>query len=123
MPQVSSSVDRVIGMPWFSEKLRWGKDTFDETVTDIPSFWEVQSGALDIRQKFFEWVDSTKGTIDTVRGGAQKVENTYNEAKETYDDAKKTFDEAKNTLNDLWEKVEQVQGVVEGVKNITTFWE
>ncbi len=119
MPQVSSTIDNAVGMPWFSEKLRWGKDTFDNTVTDIPSLNEFKSWALDAQKKFLDGVDSTKDTIDTVRGWAQKVEDTYNWAKETYDQAKNTLDEAKQTFEDLSGKVQEVQGVVESVQELT----
>lgn len=121
-PEKTSKIE---GMIWFwgiTESVRWGKENFDSVITDIPSLNEVQSGAIDAKDKFLDWVDKTKQTIDTVRWGAQKVESTYNDAKETYEGAKETFDQTKETLNQLWEKVEQVQWVVEWVQKITWGW-
>ena len=119
-PWLASSIDSVLWISGFSETLRGGKETFDGAITDIPSLNEVRSWALDAKEKFLEWVDTTKETIDSVRGGAQKAEETYNDAKETFDSAKNTFDSAKQTFDDLSWKVEQVQWVVEDVQNISS---
>lgn len=113
-PATVSQIDDIIWIPGLSERIKWGKESFDAIVTDIPSIGEVQSGALDAKKKFLDGVDSTKETIDSVRGGAQKVESTYNEAKESFDQAKETFDTVKGTIDDLWEKIEQVQVITGG---------
>lgn len=118
-PDISRQIDNLLWISGFSDTLRWGKESFDDVVTDIPSLGEVRSGALDAKQKFLDGVDTTKETIDSVRGWAQKAEETLTEAKETYDQAKETYDQAKETFNDLTGKVEEVQGVMEDVQNIT----
>ncbi len=100
-PETASKIDSIVGLPGFSENLRWVKDNFDSAITDIPSVDEFKSWALDIKDKFTDGVETTKDTIDSIRDGAQKVENTYNDAKETFEDAKWVFEDATEKVNDL----------------------
>jgi len=113
-PEVASSIDNMLGMPWFSENIRNGKDFFDSSMTNT-SMWEFRSWALDIKDKFVEWVSTTKDTIDDIRWWAQAVEDTYNSAIETYN-------ELKWTLEDWKEKVEQIQWVINSVTELTWTW-
>jgi len=117
-PSLASNIDSTIGLHWFSEKLRWGKENFDNAITDIPSLNEVRTWALDAKEKFLEGVDTTKETIDSVRGWVQKAENTYNEARETMDQAKETFDQAKETFDSVTGKVWEIQWVVDDIQKI-----
>ncbi len=105
LPQVSSTIDSIIGLPGFSERLRGSKEDFDGAITNIPSLQEVRSGALDAQEKLLNGIDTTKDTIDTIREGAQKAEETYNDAKQTFDQAKETFDNAKEVFDDMTDKV------------------
>lgn len=112
MPSLAASIDKAIGMPGLSDSIRGTKSNFDTAITDIPSLWEFQSGALDIKNKVTDGINTTKDTIDTVRGWAQKVEDTYNQAKDTFEDAK-------TVLEDATQKVEQIKWVVDSVSNLT----
>lgn len=118
-PETSSTIDKALWISGFSEKIRWGKTTFDTSITDIPSLGEFKSWALDMSQKLSNGIDTTKEKIDTVRWGAQKVEETFNDAKNTYDDAKETFDAVKGTVDEMSGKIQEFEWVVEWVKNIT----
>ena len=118
-PQISSTIDKFIGLDGFSESIRWGKEALDGAITDIPSFDEVidwyetaLSWAKDVKNTLSDGVETTKETIDTIRWWAQKAEDTYNEAKETIDSAKQTFD-------DLSWKVQEISEVVESVNSLT----
>jgi len=122
LPSVASTIDNLIGKPWLSDTLRWKKVMFDGVITDIPSINEVKSGAVDLKDKFTTWVDTTKDTIDSIREWAQKAEDTFNDAKETYEDLKDTFDDTKEMFNEAGEKLEQIQWVVEGVSELTGSW-
>lgn len=121
-PQVSNTIDKIIGIEWFSDSIRWWKEVFDEVITDIPTVGDVLdgyesalSGARDVKTTIEGWVETTKDTIDTIRWWAQKAEETYNDAKDTINDAKETFD-------DLSWKVQQIWEVVESVTNLTWTW-
>lgn len=126
MPEVSSKVDNLIGMPWLSDTLRGWKENFDGAVTDIPSidnvltgYEDALKGARDAQEKFTQWVDATKDAIDTVRWGAQKAEEVYEGAKETYDQAKETYDQAKEVLDSVSGKIDDIQKIAEDVKQLT----
>ncbi|MCD5375144.1 hypothetical protein LR010_01690 [Candidatus Gracilibacteria bacterium] len=111
-PNIATKIDSLIGVPGLSDNIRGSKEAIDSTVTNIPSVSEFKSGAIDIKDKVADGVETTKDTIDTIRSGAQKVEETYNGAVDTYNDLK-------GTLEDAQEKVEQIQGVVESVGELT----
>lgn len=104
-PNIASTIDSIVGAPWFSEKFRGGKESFDTAITDIPQLEEV-------KDTFVDGVGTTKEKIDTIRSGAQKAQETIEEGKQTFSDAKEVFDDASA-------KVDQLQGIMNDVKNLT----
>jgi len=117
LPQVASQIDTIIGMPWFSEKVRGNKVVMEGAITDIPSVNEFKSWALDAKDTFLNGVDVTKQKIDTLREWAQKAEETYNQAKDTYDSLKETLSGATQTIEEIGDVIESVNNVTIGTGN------
>lgn len=120
-PQISASVDKLIGFPGLSDDIRGKKSEFDTSVSGwlpsidrvLDSYEETLSGAKDVQQKLSDGIKTTKDTIDTIRSGAQQVEDTYNNARESYEDVKET-------LSGAQKKLEEVQWVVNSLWELTT---
>ena len=107
-PAITDKIESTLWFEGFWEKLRWNLGFINKTVTDIPSLSEIQSWALDIRDKVADWIQTTKDTIDTVRSTLSWAENTYNKAKDVFDETTQTIDKLKWTLNDvekLWDSI------------------
>ncbi len=107
-PAITDWIEETLWFEGFWEKIRWNLGFINKTVTDIPSFWEIQSWAIDIRNKVADWINTTKETIDTVRSTLSWAEDTYNKAKDVINETTQTIDKIKGTLNDvekLWDTI------------------
>lgn len=118
-PDFALKIESTLWINWLSQFLLWFKWTYDETVTNIPTKAElenaydtVQSGALDFKDKFEDWLNLTKEKIDWVREKAWDIENTYN-------DLKWTYDEAKEFINTNSWKIEEIKEVIETISDVT----
>lgn len=111
-PSITDWIEKIIGFEGFGEKVRSNLGFINKTVTDIPSLWEIQSWALDIRDKVTDWIQSTKDTIDTVRSTLSGAEDTYNKAKDVFDETTQTIDKLKWTLNDVEKLWDTIKGAI-----------
>lgn len=114
-PETTSKIESTMWFPGITEAVHWGKKTFDNVITDIPSIDEVVDGyesalswARDVKNTITEWAETTKETIDSIRSWAQKAEETYKEAKETFENAKETLEDVGNQIQKINEVVESV---------------
>jgi len=107
-PTITDWIEKNLWFEGFWEQMRWKLWFINKTVTDIPSLWEIQSWALDIKDKITDWIQTTKDTIDTIRSTAWEAEDTYNKARDVFDETTETIDKLKWTLNDvekLWDSI------------------
>lgn len=111
VPSASQTVDTLIGKPWLTQNIQNIKKIFDGSVTDIPSVSEFKSGAVDIQQKFTQWVDTTKQTIDTVREWVQKVEEGYTQIQDTYW-------AIQESLSGASDQIQKIQGTIDSLQDI-----
>ena len=116
LPQATSKFESLIGIPGFTENIRWAKSQFDEVVTEVPSADEFKSGALDIRDTIKGGLDTTKEKIDWVRSTLSSAENTFNDTMDTIDTAVETVNSAKDTVNDLSEKAESLRDIGNSIR-------
>ena len=100
-PEITDWIEKTLWFSWFWEKLRWDLWFINQTVTDIPSIWEFQSWAIDIKNKVTHWIQTTKDTIDTVRSTLSWAEDTYNKARDVITETTQTIDKIKGTLDDV----------------------
>lgn len=115
LPEVSAKIDTVLWIPGFSENIRWKKDFFDGSVTSSPKVEEFKETYSTAVSWAIDGVNTTKEKIDTIRTGAQQIQETYEESKQTFDDAKQVFDDAST-------KIEEIQWIVDNVKQLTGSW-
>ena len=110
-PILSTEIDKLIWIEWFSEKVVIFKWSYDKVVTRIPTKEELEA----VYSWAIETVDQVKGTIDEIREKAWEVEDTYNQATDFINEAWEKLDQAKETFDD-------VKDSIEGIKNIIWTW-
>ena len=110
-PAISTEIDKLIWIKWFSEKVIIFKWTYDKAVTNIPTKEELEAA--------YSWavnrVDQVKDTIDDIRETAEEVGDTYNQATDFINDAWEKLDQAKDTFD-------EVKDSIDGIKNIVWTW-
>ncbi len=122
-PDTTKQIESSIWIWWVTDSIKWARDNFNNTITDIPSidtlketYWEAYSWAIDIKDTITWWVKTTKDTIDDVRSTLSGAQNTYNEAKNTLNEAKETINKTTETFNKLKWTVSEVEKLWEGIK-------
>lgn len=129
-PDLAKSISWVIWFPNLSINIYEFKWRFDTAVTNIPTKEELEfkynetlSGAIELKWKIIDWVQTTKETVDDLREtlswAEQKIEDlkdTYNDAKEFVDEASKKIDEAKKIIEDTNKVINDVQNIGDSVE-------
>lgn len=77
LPDLTSRIDSIIGVPGLSESIRGSKDTLDFVSTDGVN--STLESVRQARQNAQEVVDTTKDRIDTVREQAANLEQSVQE--------------------------------------------
>ena len=106
-PTLSTEIDKVIWIEWFSEKVVIFKWSYDKAVTKMPTKEEIEA----VYSWAVEKVDQVKETIDDIRETVGEVEDTYDQATEFISDVWDKLDQAKDTFD-------EVKDTIDGIKNI-----
>jgi len=127
IPTITTSIEKMIWLNWFTEFILKFKSTYDETVTNIPTKGElentyntVQSWALDFKDKFEDWIKLTKQKIDSIRGSVWEIEDTYNDLKDNYDEVQEFIDTNSWKIDEIKEVIETITDVAD---TLTNTWE
>lgn len=114
-PAFASQIDSLLWISGFSEKIRWGKEVYDNTITKDwnESYQKTKSGVIDAKDTVIDGVQTTKEAIDTVRQWAQQVQETLSGARES-------FDQTKQSLQEAGQAIGQIQEAAETLTNIWT---
>jgi len=125
-PTLSWVIEKSIWVKGLSQIILNFKNTYDDTVTKIPTEREIQdtynviySGATDYKEKFVNWAAITKWKVDTIREKISWAKGTYNDLKGSYDDAKKWYNDAKDFIDKNSERLNTIKKAIDAVSNNT----
>ncbi len=129
VPSVTTIIDRLIWINWFTENVRKIKSVIDDSYENLPSKEEVvdkynkaYSWAVEIKENVEEWIEFTKDKIDTAREVLSWAEDTYNKAKDTYDDAIEFIDKANDKISETKEKVDKINETAKDISELFSTW-
>lgn len=106
-PDLAKTIETKIGLNWVTEKISSSRDEINNTATSVvpPSisekYSETISWAMDIWDKFVDWVNITKGKIDEIRTTLSWAEDTYHKAREVIDETTTKVNEVKKIVDDV----------------------
>ncbi len=119
-PSLANSIAWYLWIEWINEKIIEYKADFDLKSTNINSWADILSWAIDLKDNIIDSVDKTKEKIDSIRNTMSWVESTYNDLKDWYDSIQNFIDDNSGTLDSIKWTVDDINNIRDSLTNTWT---
>lgn len=127
VPELWKSLGELFWTTNFNEFILKHSDTFNKTVTDIPTkdelidtYNKAYSWAIDIKDNVIDWAETVKSTIDDIRVTLSWAEDKINNVKDKYDQAKDFIDSNSWRIQELQNSIDNIREINDSLNNTWT---